>query len=400
MSVEGGPNIANSGLVLSLDGASIRSFRGLPTTNAISNADTMSGWSSYSNGNDGTFTTEFGTTGYRMIHRGSWNGIYKNFNLVNSGNYVFSAWFRYWGGASNNNGATVYVSNYGGGDTAVALDKSLIGVWQRVSHTVNVTSPSNVYYYLISYGGTNGADYSSWDVTMPQIEAGSILTPFVNGTRGTTNATGGGWVDTSGTGKHGELINGPSYNSSNGGSIVFDGSNDYIALPSQNDAQAPLTGFGSFTGADTNAFTLELWLKTSQIAGSASYEAPGLIARDNGDIYANLVLYNGYVYYVRYDNAWLSNLKSTTMVSDNTWRHIVYVNNTNETGAIYINGVNEVTGSSSLSGANYFSPDSIGRGYSGRYFQGNIASVRFYDRSLTASEILQNFNAQRSRFGI
>jgi hypothetical protein len=405
MATEIGTNIINDGLVFTVDAANVRSFRGVPTTNAISSADTMASWSWYYRTTAAsTFTTEFGTTGYRFTNQPSWNGIVRNFNLGSAGNYTFSAWIRYNGGSSNNNGATVYVSNYGGGDTVVGVNKSLIGVWQRISHTVNVTSPSNVYFYLISYGGTdNGTgdpDYSSWEVTMPQIEAGSTLTPFVNGTRGTTVATGGGWEDLTGNGKHGELVNGPTYNSSNAGSIVFDGSNDYIALPSQNDAQTPLTGFGSFTGADTNAFTVELWLKTSQIAGSVVYNAPGLIARDNGDIYANLVLYNGYVYYVRYDNAWLSNLKSTTMVSDNTWRHVVYVNNTNETGAIYINGVNEITGTSSLSGTNYFSPDSIGRGYSGRYFQGNIASVRFYDRSLSAAEVLQNFNATRARFGV
>jgi hypothetical protein len=38
-----------------------------------------------------------------------------------------------------------------------------------------------------------------------------------------------------------------------------------------------------------------------------------------------------------------------------------------------------------------------GRGY---YYNGNIASVKVYNRELTASEIQQNFNANRSRFGI
>ena len=104
--------------------------------------------------------------------------------------------------------------------------------------------------------------------------------------------TGSGttWYDASGNGKNGTLTNSPMYSSSNGGIFVLDGVNDYVVLPSQNDAQAPLTGFGSFTGASNNAFTLEMWIKTSQIAGSISYNAPGLIARDNGDIYSNLTL--------------------------------------------------------------------------------------------------------------
>ena len=208
------------------------------------------------------------------------------------------------------------------------------------------------------------------------------------------------WTDLSGNNNTGTLVNGPTYSSANGGSIVFDGSNDHISIPSQFDAQAPLTGYGSFTGADTNAFSLEIWIKTTQISGTTAISAPAVIGRDNGDIWANLTLYNGYIYYTHYDNAWVDNLKSTTMVSNGLWHQVVYVNNTNETGTIYIDGINEVSGSSSLSGTNYFSPDYIGRGYSGQYYQGNISSCKFYDKSLSAAEISQNFNATRSRYGI
>lgn len=208
------------------------------------------------------------------------------------------------------------------------------------------------------------------------------------------------WSDLSSSKKDGTLTNTPTFSSTNGGIFTFDGINEYVSLPSQNDAQSPLTGFGSFTGADTNAFTLEIWIKTNQISGSASYNAPGLIARDDTDIYSNLTLYNGYVYFTHYNSTWLDNLKSTTLVADNVWHQIVYVNNTDETGTIFVDAKSEVTGSSSLSGTNYFSPDNIGRGYSGQYFQGSIANVKFYDKSLTAAEVAQNFQALRGRFGI
>jgi len=209
------------------------------------------------------------------------------------------------------------------------------------------------------------------------------------------------WTDLSGLGNTGTLTNGPTYSSSNGGSIVFDGTDDYISIPSQFDSQSPLTGYGSFTGADTNAFTLEIWIKTSQISGTNAYTTPNLIGRDNGDVYSNLTLNNGYVYFVHYDSAWLSNLKSTTMVANNVWHQVVYVNNKNETGTIYIDGISEVTGSSSISGKrNHFSPDYIGRGYSNSYFQGSISICKFYDRALSAAEVSQNFQALRGRFGI
>jgi hypothetical protein len=68
--------------------------------------------------------------------------------------------------------------------------------------------------------------------------------------RGTTVATGGGWADLTGTSNHGELVNGPTYNSSNGGSLVFDGSNDMIIIP-ENSA------------LNTQTPSVEVWVKTN-----------------------------------------------------------------------------------------------------------------------------------------
>lgn len=102
--------------------------------------------------------------------------------MPSTGTYTFSAWFKYYSSTGANNGATVYISGYGGGDTAVALDKSIVGKWQRVSHTINVTDTS-LRYYIISYGGNSSVDRSTWEVTMPQIEKKDYATPFVIGTR-------------------------------------------------------------------------------------------------------------------------------------------------------------------------------------------------------------------------
>jgi hypothetical protein len=379
MAVEGGPDIVDSGLALAFDGANVRSFRGVPTTNAISNADTMASWTLYYRTTAAsTFTTEFGTTGYRFTNQPSWNGIYRNFNLGSSGNYTFSAWFRYNGGSSNNNGATVYVSNYGGGDTAVGVDKGLIGVWQRISHTVNVTSPSNVYFYLISYGGTdNGTgnpDYSSWEVTMPQIEAGTTLTPFVNGTRGTTNATGGGWVDLSGNGRHGQLFNGPTFNSANGGGIVLDGSNDYI------EASTTLT---------TNR-TVEIIYKMNSTGQSW-----GPLFRT--DWYerifpSNITIINANGVYYTLDGP-----------QDNTnIQHICYTAGGTSLKS-YRNGqlLTSTTMNGNLNTGNY----SFNFGYqcggsTCAHSNCTIYSIRMYDIQLTDAQVLQNFNAQRKRFGI
>ncbi len=76
-----GPHIIKDGLVFGYDtgygvadnNTGTRFYPGKPTTNRVANPETMAGWTSYSNGNDGTFITEFGTTGYKIINRASWN---------------------------------------------------------------------------------------------------------------------------------------------------------------------------------------------------------------------------------------------------------------------------------------------------------------------------------------
>ena len=189
-----GKRIVQDGLVFYMDRSNRDSFKGVPTTNLLgSNADQMTGWTNYYLTDIDSlrfykFQTSLGTMGYRLIDQPSWNGIWKDITLPDLGYYTFSAWFRYLGGSRLNNGGTVYVNGFGVSDTAVAVNKTIIGQWQRVSVTINATVTTGTFY-IISYGGTEGdsRDFSSWEVTQPQIEAGSVATPFVSGSRGSTN---------------------------------------------------------------------------------------------------------------------------------------------------------------------------------------------------------------------
>jgi hypothetical protein len=111
MSTQGSYKRIDDGLVLHFDPANIKCFRGEPTVNYVVLASTMGNCRSYSNGNDGTFLTEFGTIGYRITHRTSWNGLYTGISIPIAGTYTISAYFRYLGGTTNNNGATIYTSD-------------------------------------------------------------------------------------------------------------------------------------------------------------------------------------------------------------------------------------------------------------------------------------------------
>lgn len=395
MGYTNGPKIITNGLTLMLDAANIKSFRGEPTTNLVTSAAAMSSWTwYYRTTSASTFTTEFGTTGYRFLNQPSWNGIYRNFNLVNSGTYTFSAWFRYIGGSANNNGATVYISNYGGGDTAAGLDKNRINVWQRVSHTISVTSPTNVYFYLISYGGTdNGTgnpDFSSWEVTMPQIELKSYATSFVDGTRGTTVATGGGWSDLTGNGNNGELVNNPTFNSNNGGGIVFNGSNTQIIIP-------------EISALNTQTPSVEVWIKTNATTQNGFWFEKG-----NVNTQYSLFQEGSVIQWRQYFSSGqgLTNLSTTTATYINTsnWYQVVGTFTSGDR-RLYINGVQVNSDNQAGTIGTNTNGSSIGvyggyNGGRGYYYDGNIAAIRVYNKTLSPTEVLQNFNATRGRFGI
>jgi|694.fasta_scaffold153893_2 hypothetical protein len=361
-----------SGLVFMYDTVDKENcYKGEPTTNLVPNADIMSSWTTYYRTLAlSTFTTEFGTTGYRFVNQPSWNGIYRSFNLVNTGLYTFSAWFRYNGGSVDNNGATVYISNYGGGDTAAGLDKSKIGVWQRVTFTVNVTSPSNVLFLLISYGGVDSGtpvpDFSSWEVTMPQIELNSHATPFVNGTRSSTQ----GLLD---------LTNRNTINLSNvsfdaNAQITFDGTNDYVDC-------------GNLS-ISAGKITVNAWVKLDAFTSPASHIVDSALNGWHLSVLSNGIPYfwNGITYHT-----------TGTPLILNTWYMLTGVQST--TLDIYVNGVlaNSIASDVNVTSNNVW----IGAWQSGtRPFNGKILNTQIYNRALNASEILQNYNATKSRFNL
>ncbi len=210
--------------------------------------------------------------------------------------------------------------------------------------------------------------------------------------------TGTTWTDISGNGDNNTLTNGPTFNSSNGGSIVFDGSNDYsIGAASSN------TMFNNTTGYTLNAWiypTDGLW--TSYICGRT---LPA--STDNW----------AYVFFITYDRFGVSNKRSigystnalnqfgtlgnVDIWSANVWQMITTVHSST-TVTIYYNGVSQGN-----SGGSFPNPTqntsmafSIGVRPTQNQMKGRVGVVQAYNRVLTATEILQNYNATKSRYGL
>jgi hypothetical protein len=363
------------GIILNYDAADIDSFPPkTTTTNIITNAIHMNGWSDYVYGNDGKFTTEFNTTGYRMINRGSWNGIVQSFTLPSTGTYTFSAWYRWWSSGSGNNGATAYVSGYGQGDTADGIDTSVskVGVWQRVSHTINASATTG-YFYIISYGGTYGGSNSTWDVTMPMIESGGSMTPWVNGTNGTAV------IDTSNYGNNAIANSATGWVSTFGGAWTFNGSTSAI------DLNSPLPEI-----CGNSPFTVEVWYQKDTV----NY---GVLFGNYGSGYGNGIwMFNGglYIQGSCYDSGYTGSV-------DGTPRQIVVSRDANGVCRVYKNGT--LTATALLTGS---VPNSINFrigndvNVNGEAFSGNIYIVRAYKRLLNQYEIAENYNAVKERFSL
>ncbi len=377
-----GPKLHNDNLVFGYDtgygiadkNTSTRFYPGRPTTNEINFANSdLNNWTSYSNGNDGTFTTEFGTVGVKINNRVSWNGLYKGFTLPSTGTYTFSGWFRYRGGTSSNNGATVYLSSYGGSDTATSLDKSKIGEWQRVSKTVNVTDLS-VTFYFISYGGSQSSDKSSWDVTMPQIEKLSDETPFVNGSRSSTTSL----IDLKRTVDID--LSYVSFHST--GQPTFDGTDDVINLP--NDL-----GYG------TTSVSVFAWYKINGTPANGYHIICGDTALEMSIHSSATYLRNG----VSTTNGRHVSNDGNQTLNDGNYHYYGFTFD-GSTKRAYIDGVQVGTQSVTGTLTTSFSSRKVGAFGGGYYANGDLPVYKVYNKVLTDAEVKQNYNAYKNRFNI
>jgi hypothetical protein len=192
----------------------------------------------------------------------------------------------------------------------------------------------------------------------------------------------------SGNGNSGTLTNGPTYSSANGGSLVFDGVNDYVTLSSSQIAPG------------TGAFTWNFWAKTTKtlsteysilFSGTGSNSIYGVIGLDNRTG-------NGLIYYangfriIDGNTSFGSNWWYITFVGNggaNGSRNLKLYRNTIQAGSTYTFDYN-FTSTTPIIGANHSS--------FGELMGGNISNVSIYNRALSAAEIQQNYNATKSRY--
>jgi hypothetical protein len=203
--------------------------------------------------------------------------------------------------------------------------------------------------------------------------------------------TGNTWFNLIDNGNNGALINGPTFSSANGGNIVFDGANDYA------DFTSP--GLGTTT-------TVEMWCKIG-----AAYNSKMFFGWDLYDVWCGSS-HLGYNTAVS-DVYGISSASVSSLGLVNNWKHYVFemrsdVSYTNN--KIYINGTSQTL--SQQAGTENAGNRNFNNGNGRIAIWGNnsgagsfnmpmgCAVFKVYNRALTQTEINENYNATKSRFGL
>ena len=289
----------------------------------------------------------------------------------------------YWNGITPPSGGyTIYLNKASGGPSIYcpANDAALISLTNSIAGASYTTAAQCLDYFATQ------TDKMVFNMDYPAIVTNGLILDVDAGFTPSYPTTGTTWYDISSGGNNGTLINGPTFNSANSGSIVFDGVDDYVNTTN------------SVFGADV---TYNAWVnRTSSVntfnmfmgKGSLPYFS---IRSNNNIVFSNSI------------GGTQRSLQTPLISPDNIWYYLSFTqiyDGTNTTMIIYINGV--LATSAIFPGISITSTNTNmfiigGRSAGDIYpFNGKVSQVSIYNRALSATEILQNYNAQKDRFGL
>ena len=219
-----------------------------------------------------------------------------------------------------------------------------------------------------------------------RVERSGLILYLDAGNRRSYSGSGTNWNDISGNTINGTFTNGPIFNSSNFGNVAFDGVNDYISISHNN-----IFNF-------TTALSISCWFKTTQSVDAY------LTTKSNDSFYFGIGPAGTTAEKLSfYGNGVTNWFQSNVSVNTGNWVNGVVTWN----GAIvslYVNGVLDnfvARGGTLWTGTNVLTVGArINSSPFNGYLNGNISNIMYYNRGLSASEVLQNYNALRGRFGL
>tara|TARA_R110002074_G_scaffold400447_1_gene595929 strand:- start:4 stop:1137 length:1134 start_codon:yes stop_codon:yes gene_type:complete len=249
--------------------------------------------------------------------------------------------------------------------------------WVRVSITATTQATNVTSAYISCYLDTAGDKIY---FTAPQFEQKGHATPFVNGTRSATQ----GLIDR--TNNTTIDISNASFDSN--AQMTFDGTDDYI--------NAAAFDMGTPTG-----ITLECFIRFNGSLDSADRKV--MHYNKTGGTNAVFQLRKGdsinrLMYQAHNGSQWYT-MTDTDAVESDTWAHFM-ITHSGTSAIMYKNGVQSAT--ATMGNLHWTNANNLLIGYraNSEYWKGDISIMKIYDRALTSAEVLQNFNAIKSRFGL
>ena len=247
--------------------------------------------------------------------------------------------------------------------------------WKKHSYTFTTGQSGTTYFYWFN---NNMPSQSAFDISEIMIYQGSGSSEYV--TSGSTRSTAQAVFDLTGQ----NTITATSLSYANDGTFSFNGSSNYLTIPN------------TTLGNGNIPWTVSCWMKTTTTTNDLG-QGSILSNISSGPVYSMMGVNSGKIVYWTYQGGWAQKLGVRT-VNDNNWHMLTWVNYSNSTMDMYVDGVLDANVANSTSGNN--NPvDVIGRSWAG-FFPGSIPTLTRYNRSLTATEVQQNFNALRGRYGL
>jgi hypothetical protein len=228
----------------------------------------------------------------------------------------------------------------------------------------------------------------------PSIVKNGMVLCLDAGNRKSYAGSGTSWFDLTGNNITGTLTNGPTFNSENGGSISFDGTNDHILINANSIF-------------NVTAVTILMFIKTpttytSNFRAFFGKQTANSLDRDF-NFYAYSSTSNGVIDRLHMSSHRISSYEYVPVVTGgalalNTWHQIGFSIGGGYV-TYYLNGTafNKSTYTGTFNANNSYN---ITIGTADNYWSGRIATTMLYNRAVSDAEVLQNYNATKGRFGL
>ena len=319
-------------------------------------------------------------------------GCLRKGNMLISNNTADTGTSFYTGINPPTGGYTIYLNKASGGPSIYcpANDTQLVSITNQIAGANYTTAAQCLAYFA------GQSDKLCMNFNYEGIVTNGLVLNLDAGFDPSYPTAGTTWYDLSGNTNNGTLTNGPTFNSANSGSIVFDGTNDYTTLGSS----VPTTlriGDGDFT--------IDFWVYTN---GTSTYAICGNLNDAIGDGSYWVILNSTYtgLHTVQFGRVGISSKFGTTTLPTNAWTNII-LSRIGTTMTCYINGASYSTTATVNNFTGNFNVDYLlgiskfNSSFNAYPLNGRLAILRIYKGvGLTSTQVLQNYNTTKGRFGL